>query len=64
MFMAVIFICTSLPCTDDNIVDRIVTKVESANPATCLMQGEALLASTSIEIKDGDKVMVSCVRRR
>jgi hypothetical protein len=39
--------------------------IEAANPVTCLMQGQAFLAQTSLanELEEDDRVKIVCARR-
>jgi hypothetical protein len=51
-------------CDQSNAVDVMHVPIESANPATCFMQGQAFLAGTSIgrDLTDKERVKVVCVR--
>lgn len=71
MLTALILICSlaTTPdirdCSRTNAVDVMYTPVESANPATCFLHGQAYVASTDFgRHLDGDEqVKVMCVRK-
>ncbi|HEY2137071.1 MAG TPA: hypothetical protein VGH49_14360 [Xanthobacteraceae bacterium] len=70
MLTALVLICSLgvtpdlRDCTRDNAADVIRVPVESANPANCLMQGQAVLASTMIgrDLGADDRVKIVCAR--
>lgn len=70
MLTALVLICsmTSTPdlrdCTRDNARTVIRVPAEFGHPATCLMQGQANLAETSIgqDLSEDDRVKVVCVQ--
>jgi hypothetical protein len=72
MLTALILICSlaTTPdirdCSRTNAVDVMYTPVESANPATCFMHGQAYLASTDIgrNLTDKEEVKVVCARKQ
>lgn len=72
MLRAIILVCSiaSAPqvadCTMARAFYALVTTVESSNPATCFLQGQAYLAATSlgVELAPTDRVRVMCVRVR
>jgi len=51
-------------CTRDNATAVVLVPLQSGNPATCFMHGQAYLAQTSIgqELGINDRVKVVCVR--
>jgi hypothetical protein len=69
MLTALVLICSmvSTPdihdCTRTNATAVMRVPAEFANPVTCFMHGQALLASTSIgqELAETDRVKVVCV---
>jgi hypothetical protein len=70
MLTALILICSlqTTPdirsCTRDNAVDSLKVPELFANPATCLMHGQAYLADTSLgrDLTENERVKVVCVR--
>jgi hypothetical protein len=72
MLTALILICSlaTTPdirdCSRTNAVDVMFTPVESANPATCFMHGQAYLASTDIgrNLTNKEEVKVICARKQ
>ena len=70
MLTALVLICSVSvtpdlrDCTRDNAVDVMRTPVESANPATCFMHGQAFLAATSIgrDLGETDRIKIVCAR--
>jgi len=72
MLTALILICSlaTTPdirdCSRNNAVDVMYTPVESANPATCFMHGQAYLASTDIgrNLTNKEEVKVVCTRKQ
>jgi hypothetical protein len=72
MLTAFILICslTTTPdlraCSQDNAVDIVHVPANFSHPATCLMQGQAYLAGSSIgrDLTQSESVKVVCVRRR
>jgi hypothetical protein len=70
MLTALVLICsTSITpdlrdCTRDNAAAVMLLPVQSGNPATCFMHGQAYLAQTSIgqELGVNDQVKVICIR--
>jgi hypothetical protein len=71
MLMAFVLICsTSLTpdladCSPTNARVAIRVPADFLNPVTCLMQGQAFLAETSVgnELDESDSVKIVCVRR-
>ncbi len=72
MLTALILICSlaTTPdlaaCSQSNAVDVMYAAVESANPATCFMHGQAYLAGTSLgrELAENERVKIVCARSR
>jgi len=72
MLTAVILICSLAQtpdlrdCTQDNAVDVMKTPVESANPGTCFLQGQAFLAQMELgrDLRDDEGVRIICVHKR
>jgi len=70
MLIALVLICSTAvtpdlrDCTRDNAVTVMLLPVQSGNPATCFMHGQAYLAQTSIgqDIGVDDRVKIVCVR--
>lgn len=70
MLTALILICSlqTTPdiraCTRDNAVDAMRVPESFANPATCLMHGQAYLAETSLgrDLTENERVKIVCVR--
>ena len=70
MLTALVLVCSiaNTPdlrdCTRDNATAVVLVPVQSGNPATCFMHGQAYLAQTSIgqELGINDRVKVVCVR--
>jgi hypothetical protein len=70
MLTALVLICSTAitpdlrDCTRDNATAVMLVPVQSGNPATCFMHGQAYLAQTSIgqELAVDDRVKVVCVR--
>jgi len=70
MLTALVLICSTAitpdlrDCTRDNATAVMLVPVQSGNPATCFMHGQAYLAQTSIgqELGANDWVKVVCVR--
>jgi len=70
MLTALILICSLAitpdltACSKANAVDVMYAAVESSNPATCFMQGQAYLAGTSLGrgLAENERVKVVCVR--
>jgi hypothetical protein len=70
MLTALVLICSlaTTPdlrgCTRDNAVDAVRVPESFANPATCLMHSQALLAETSLgrELNAEERIKVVCVR--
>jgi hypothetical protein len=70
MLTALVLICSTAitpdlrDCTRDNATTVMLVPVQSGNPATCFMHGQAYLAQTSIgqELGSNDQVKVVCVR--
>jgi hypothetical protein len=71
MLNTVILVCSAAltpnlaDCSPANAKTTIRVPIEVANPVTCLMQGQALLAQTSLanELGHDDRVKIVCVRR-
>jgi hypothetical protein len=67
---ALILICSTAitpdlsACDRAHAVDVMQLPIESANPVTCLMHGQAYLAETSLgqDLRDNERVKVVCVR--
>jgi hypothetical protein len=72
MLTALILICSMATtpdirdCSRTNAIDVMYTPVESANPATCFMHGQAYLASTDIgrNLTNDEEVKVVCARKQ
>jgi hypothetical protein len=70
MLTALILICSTAitpdlrDCTRDNATAVMLLPVQSGNPATCFMHGQAYLAQTSIGegLGANDRVKIVCVR--
>jgi hypothetical protein len=70
MLTALILICSVAvtpdlnDCTRDNAMTVMRLPIEFASPTTCLMQGQAYLANTSIgrEVGEKDRVKIVCAR--
>ena len=70
MLTALVMICSTAitpdlrDCTRDNAAAVMLLPVQSGNPATCFMHGQAYLAQTSIgeELCANDRVKIVCVR--
>jgi len=70
MLTALVLICSTAitpdlrDCTRDNAAVVMLLTVQSGNPATCFMLGQAYLAQTSIgeELGANDRVKIVCVR--
>jgi hypothetical protein len=70
MLTALVMICSTAitpdlrDCTRDNAAAVMLLPVQSGNPATCFMHGQAYLAQTSIGEGLGatDRVKIVCVR--
>jgi hypothetical protein len=70
MLTALVLICATAitpdlrDCTRDSATAVVLVPVQSGNPATCFMHGQAYLAQTSIgqELDINDRVKVVCVR--
>jgi hypothetical protein len=70
MLTALVLICSTAitpdlrDCTRDNAAAVMLLPVQSANPATCFMHGQAYLAQTSIgeELGAHDQVKIVCAR--
>ena len=70
MLTALVLICSMAitpdlrDCTRDNATAVVLVPLQSGNPATCFMHGQAYLAQTSIgqELGINDRVKVVCVR--
>lgn len=72
MLTALILICSMATtpdirdCSRTNAIDVMYTPVESANPATCFMHGQAYLASTDMgrNLTKDEEVKVVCARKQ
>ena len=70
MLTALVLICSLAVtpdirhCTRENATSVMLLTVQSGNPATCFMHGQAYLAQTSIgeELGANDRVKIVCVR--
>jgi hypothetical protein len=70
MLTALVLICSTAitpdlrGCTRDNAAAVMLLLVQSGNPATCFMHGQAYLAQTSIgeDLGVNDRVKIVCVR--
>ena len=70
MLTALVLICSTAitpdlrDCTRDNATAVVLVPVQSGNPATCFMHGQAYVAQTSIgqELGINDRLKVVCVR--
>ncbi len=51
-------------CTRENAIDVMRTPVETANPATCFLHGQAFVAQTSIaqDLRGTDRIKIVCAR--
>jgi hypothetical protein len=71
MLTAFVLICSAsltpnlADCDPANARVAIRVPTEFLNPVTCLMQGQAFLAETSVgnELDEDDRVKIVCVRR-
>jgi hypothetical protein len=71
MLTALILVCSLATtadlrdCTRDNALDVIQVPAAFATPATCFMQGQAYMATTSIgrDLAANEAVKVVCTRR-
>ena len=71
MLTALVLVCSLAvtpdlrDCGRDNATAVMQMPVESANPATCFMHGQAYLAETTIgrELRDDDRIKVVCARK-
>jgi hypothetical protein len=71
MLNAVILVCSTAltsnlgDCSPANARTTIRVPIEVENPVTCLIQGQAFLAQTSLanELGDDDRVKIVCARR-
>ena len=72
MLTALILICSTLTtpdlaaCDRTNAVTVMRVPVETGNPATCFMHGQAYLAGTTLgqDLAEHERVKVVCVRSR
>jgi hypothetical protein len=70
MLIALVLICSTAvtpdlrACTRDNAATVMLLAVQSGNPATCFMHGQAYLAQTSIgqELGVNDRAKIVCIR--
>ena len=70
MLTALVLVCSVAvtpdlrDCSQDNATQVIRVPVESGNPATCFMHGQAYLAESSIgqQLGANDRVKVVCAR--
>jgi hypothetical protein len=70
MLTALVLICSTAitpdlrECTRDNARAVMLVPVQSGNPATCFMHGQAYLAQTSVgqELAIDEQVKIVCVR--
>ena len=70
MLTALVLVCSVAvtpdlrDCTSDNARAVMRVPAEFASPVTCMMNGEAYLAGTSLgrQLDDGDRVKVVCKR--
>jgi len=70
MLTALVLVCSVAitpdlrDCTRENAAAVMLVPVQSGNPATCFMHGQAFLAQTSIgrDLGVDDRVKVVCVR--
>jgi len=51
-------------CTRETAIDVMRTPVETANPATCFLHGQAFVAQTSIaqDLRGTDRIKIVCAR--
>ena len=71
MLTALVLICSLAVtpdirhCTRENATSVMRVPIEFGHPATCLMQGQTLLAQTSIgqDLSETDRVKIICVRK-
>jgi hypothetical protein len=70
MLTALVLICSVsvtpdlTDCTRENAIDVMRTPVETANPATCFLHGQAFVAQTSIgqDLRETDRIKIVCAR--
>ena len=70
MLTALVLICSVSvtpdlrDCTRENAIDVMRTPVETANPATCFLHGQAFVAQTSIaqDLGETDRIKIVCAR--
>ena len=70
MLTALVLICSVSvtpdlrDCTRENAIDVMRTPVETANPATCFLHGQAFVAQTSIaqDLRGTDRIKIVCAR--
>jgi hypothetical protein len=70
MLTALVLICSVSvtpdlrDCTRENAIDVMRTPVETANPATCFLHGQAFVAQTSIgqDLRETDRIKIVCAR--
>jgi hypothetical protein len=72
MLTAIVLICSLnvtpelRECTRDNATNVVQVPEEFGNPATCMLQGEAFIAGTSVgqNLASDERVKVMCVRHQ
>ncbi len=70
MLTALVLICSISvtpdlrDCTRDNAVDVMRAPVQTGNPATCFLHGQAFLAELSIaqDLTENDRIKIVCAR--
>ena len=70
MLTALVLICSVSvtpdirDCTNENAVDVMRLPVETSNPATCFLHGQAYLAQSSIaeDLRASDRIKIVCAR--
>ncbi len=70
MLTALVLICSVSvtpdlrDCTRENAIDVMRTPVQTANPATCFLHGQAFVAQTSIaqDLRGTDRIKIVCAR--
>jgi len=68
MLTALVLICSVSvtpdirDCTKENAVDVMRLPVETANPATCFLHGQAYVAQSSIaeDLRESDRIKIVC----
>ena len=71
MLTALVLVCSLAvtpdlrDCSRSNAIAVLQMPVESGNPATCFMHGQAYVAETSIaqDLSDNDRIKIICARK-